>query len=246
MSRFVKLALATVTMAALALTAAGFTEAGAAAAATRATGPALYSDQYAGYQATGRLFRYVSTTVTVQARTLSYLFSGSAVIGLSGGRYTASISVDPGGGADSVVYSSSVTGLGTFNLAPRVGDRLAISIFFDQPAQLVFYTVADLTRHTTETHNYFVGRAIYSRASLTVQIDRVPSVKPPAADKRLWQFTGTRLTTYIGVHGTITGPWTTHKMIIISTGTASGPVIVSPSGLSACGRYFTAWLRARH
>jgi hypothetical protein len=52
--------LATVTVAALALTAAGSTDAGAVTA-----GPAVCSDQHAGYQAAGRWFRYVATTVTV-------------------------------------------------------------------------------------------------------------------------------------------------------------------------------------
>jgi hypothetical protein len=84
MSQFVKRMLATVTVAALALTAAGCADAGAATAGSRATGPAVYSDQHAGYQAAGRWFRYVATTVTVPSRTLSYLNSGSAFIGLNG------------------------------------------------------------------------------------------------------------------------------------------------------------------
>jgi hypothetical protein len=54
----------TATVAAFALTIAGSTGTGAATAATRA-GPAVYSDQHAGYQAAGRWFRYVATTVTV-------------------------------------------------------------------------------------------------------------------------------------------------------------------------------------
>ena len=66
------------------------------------------------------------------------------------------------------------------------------------------------------------------------------SVVPPAASTRLWQFTGSRLTTYSGDHGTITGPWTTSKMITTTTGTASGTVIASPSGLSSNGRDFAA------
>jgi hypothetical protein len=158
MSQFVKRMLGTVTVAALALTAAGCTDAGAATAASRATGPAVYSDQHAGYQAAARWFRYVATTVTVRPRTL-----------------------------------------------PRL---------------------------------------IYSAARLWVQTDRVLSVVPPAAGTRLWQFTRSRLTTYSGDHGTITGPWTTSKIITTTTGTASGTVIVSPSGLCNGGRDFTAWFRA--
>jgi hypothetical protein len=242
MSQFVKRMLAMATVAALALTAAGCTDAGAAAAASRATGPAVYSDQQAGYQAAGRWFRYVATTVTVPPRTLSYLNSGSAFIGLNG-RYAAWINVDPGGGADSVGYAATNVGTGPFRLAPRVGDRLAISIYYDQRGY-IFFTVTDLTRPATQTVMLYVSRLIYSAARLWVQIDRVLSVVPPAVGARLWQFTGSRLTTYSGDHGTIAGPWTTSKMITTTTGTASGTVIVSPSGLSSGGRDFTAWFRA--
>ena len=243
MSQFVERMLATVTVAALALTAAGCSDAGAATASSRATGPVVYSDQHAGYQAAGRWFRYVATTVTVPPRTLSYLDSGSAFIGLNG-RYAAWINVDPGGGADSVGYAATNVGTGPFRLAPRVGDRLAISIYYDQRGH-IFFTVTDLTRPVTQTMVVYVGRLIYSAASLWVQTDRVLSVVPPAVGTRMWQFTGSRLTTYSGDHGTITGPWTTSKMITTTTGTASGTVIVSPSGLSSNGQNFAAWLRHR-
>jgi hypothetical protein len=243
MSQFVERMLATVTVAALALTAAGCSDAGAATASSRATGPVVYSDQHAGYQAAGRWFRYVATTVTVPPRTLSYLDSGSAFIGLNG-RYAAWINVDPGGGADSVGYAATNVGTGPFRLAPRVGDRLAISIYYDQRGH-IFFTVTDLTRPATQTMVLYVGRLIYLAARLWVQTDRVLSVVPPAASTRLWRFTGSRLTTYSGDHGTITGPWTTSKMITTTTGTASGTVIVSPSGLSSGGRNFAAWLRHR-
>ena len=242
MSQFVERMLATVTVAALALTAAGCSDAGAATASSRATGPVVYSDQHAGYQAAGRWFRYVATTVTVPPRTLPYPNGGSAFIGLNG-RYPALIGVDPGGGTDSVGYAGFNVGTGTFRLAPRVGDRLAISIYYDQRGH-IFFTVTDLTRPATQTMVLYVGRLIYSAASLWVQTDRVVSVVPPAADTRLWQFTRSRLTTYSGDHGTIAGPWTTSKMIT-TTGTASGTVIVSPSGLSSGGRNFAAWLRHR-
>ena len=242
MSQLVKRMLGTVTVAALALTAAGCTDAGATTAASRAAGPAVYSDQHAGYQAAGRWFRYVATTVTVPPRTLSYLNSGSAFIGLNG-RYAVWINVDPGGGADSVGYAATNAGTGPFRLAPRVGDRLAISIYHDRRGY-IYFTVTDLTRAATQTMMLYVGRLNYSAARLWVQTDRVRSVVPPAAATRLWRFTGSRLTTYSGNHGTITGQWTTSKMITTTTGTASGPVIVSPSGLSRSGRDFTAWLRA--
>jgi hypothetical protein len=248
MSRFVKRMLTMVTVAALALTAAGLTGAGAAAVASRAAGPAIYTRQLAGYQAAGRWFRYVAATVTVPPRTLPnpYTIPGngpdsSAFVGLDGG-HAAWISVHPGGGADSVGWNATSRGLGSFRLRPRVGDRLAASVYYDQRGR-VFFTVTDLTRPATQTVVRNVGRVVYSAADLLVPIGLGSPAGPPAADTRLWQFTGSRLTTYSGARGTITGPWTTSKMIITSTGTASGTVIVSPSGLSAGGRDFGVWLR---
>ena len=154
------------------------------------------------------------------------------------------IGVQTLGAGDSVGYAATNVGTGPFRLAPRVGDRLAISIYYDQRGH-IFFTVTDLTRPATQTMVLYVGRLIYSAASLWVQTDRVRSVVPPAADTRLGQFTRSRLTTYSGDHGTIAGPWTTSKMITTTTGTASGTVIVSPSGLSSGGRNFAAWLRHR-
>src|SRR5260370_23707154 len=211
MARLTKRMLATVTVAALALTAAGFTGAGAATAASRAAGPALYSDQHAGYQAAGRWFRYVATTVTVPPRTLPHVNSGSAFIGLNG-RYPAGINVDPGGGPDSVGYEDFGVGTGPFWLAPRVGDRLAISIYYDQRAH-IFFTVTDLTRPATQTVMLYVGRLIYSAARLWVQTDRVLSVVPPAADTRLWQFTVGRPTRNHGVQSSLEAPSATNQVI---------------------------------
>jgi hypothetical protein len=144
---------------------------------------------------------------------------------------------------ESVGWAATSRGLGWFRLSPRVGDRLAVSVYYDQRGH-VFYTVTDLTRPATQTVVRNVGRVVYSAADLWVPIGLGVPADPPAADTRLWQFTGSRLTTYSGDRGTITGPWTTRKMITTSTGTASGTVIVSPSGLSAGGRDFSAWLRA--
>jgi hypothetical protein len=81
----------------------------------------------------------------------------------------------------------------------------------------------------------------YLNARLFVFVDN--SVTPPAADKLLWRFTDSRLTTYSGVHGTVLGPWTTSKIVVTTTSTASGTVVASPTGLSNGGRDFGVWLR---
>lgn len=62
---------------------------------------------------------------------------------------------------------------------------------------------------------------------------------------RLSRKSGAKLTTYTGIHGTVTGPWQTSQLIQTSTGTASGKVLRSPSGLWHGGANFGIWLRHR-
>ena len=135
MSRFVRRVLTTATVAALALTTAGFTGAGAAMVASRATGPAVYSDQHAGYQAAGRWFRYVATTVTVPPARPP--LPGIAAFRLHRAEWQVlrhGINVDPrrGGRRTALAMPPPTWAPGRSGSAPRVGDRLAISIYYDQ------------------------------------------------------------------------------------------------------------------
>jgi hypothetical protein len=168
--------------------------------------------------------------------------NGAVGIALSGRPGTASISVAPGGGTGSIWWLASYHNQLPFRLAPRVGDRLALSIYYDQLGH-TYFTATDITRGATQTVRVTVGDVIYSQASLTASIDPAVTL-PPATDTRLWQFTGSRVTTYRGDRGTLTGPWTTSALIDTSTGTNSGRVAASPSALSNGGQDFGVWLRA--
>lgn len=237
MSRFVKSMFTAAAVGALALTSVG-TAVGAAAAAPGSMGAPSYSSAWAGYQAGGgRWFRYISTTVTVPPRVVPRAHGGSATVWLSGkgSVVPAQIIVAPGGGAGSVGWNG-----GLFKVSPRVGDRLQLSIFYDQRGH-DYLTVTDLTRHVTQTVRWNVPKMTYLNARLFVFVDN--TVTRPQADKPLWRFTDSRLTTYSGVHGTLLGPWTTSKIIVTTTSTAKGAVIASPSGLSNGGRDFGVWLR---
>jgi hypothetical protein len=234
----------------IALTTAGLAGTAAwATAATQALGPPSYdgvTSYDAGYAAHGRWFRFVSTTLTVAPLTVAdprHSGNSAPAVALSGrSPVTASISVAPGGGTSSVWWLASYHNQLPFRLAPRVGDRLALSIFYDQHGH-TYFTATDTTQRTTQTVKVTVGNVIYSQASLTASID--PAVTPPpATDTRLWRFSSTRLTTYTGVHGTMLGPWTTSEVIDTSTGTSSGRVAASPSQLSNNGQSFGVWLRA--
>jgi hypothetical protein len=227
-----------------AVAAAGFTTAalaGAAApamAATGSMGPAIYTQPFAGYEAGGgRWFRYVSATLTLQPPQASSSGPIAAAISLQhgglGGTPSAALIVMATG--DRVLCSCG----GTFGISPGYGDRLAVSIYYDRHGH-DYFTVTDLTQHATQTLREAVPAVVYDGAGLLGEAD---GVRPPPADVRQWQFTGSHLTTYTGAHGTITGPWTTSPVIATSTGTPSGVVVQSPSPLHDGGQNFGVWLR---
>ena len=237
-------------VAGIALTTAGLAGgAGPAMAATQSLGPPTYNPVDAGYDAQGRWFRFVSSTLTVPPRIVSQDNDGSAFIGIHATCHgpcappDAYIFVAPGGGPGTVEYQGSLTA-GSFRVSPQVGDRLAISIYYDRHGH-TYFTAADLTQHTTQTVRLKSGgiSPVFDHAQLDVLV--AGTVPPPAADTRLWNFTGSHLTTYTGVHGTVLGPWQTSQSIKTTDGTATGTVVASPSDLSNGGQDFGVWLR-RH
>ncbi len=230
----------------IALTTAGLAGAAVpAVAATRSLGPPEYSSAWVGYGTSGRWFRYVSTTVTVPPQVVppspgAPSQRGDATIWLNGigSVVPTQITVAPGGGP---VSWGDPGGSGTFRVSPRIGDRLALSVYYDQHGH-VYLTATDITRHTTQTVRTNVPKMTYLTARLFAWVYN--DVTPPLADTPLWQFTNSRVTTYSGDHGTLVGPWTTSKTIVSTASTASGTVIASPSGLRNGGQDFDAWLRA--
>ena len=210
------------------------------------TGAAAYNHGWAG-DATGggRWFRYVSTTVTIPPRTIHGAAAGSAFIALQHAKPTglpeAMMSAGSGGGAGSVTYTAYASGGGALAVSPHVGDRLALSIYYDQHGH-DYFTATDITQRTTRTVRLNVGTVVYDLARLGG--GPASNASPPAADIQLWQFAGSHVTTYSGDHGTILGPWTTSEVSVTSTGTASGTIVASPSALRDNGQSFGVWLRA--
>ena len=222
--------------------------AGAATAAPRSMGPVDYNTGVAGYRDTGRWFRYVSTVVTVPPSSSP---AGAAFIYLvhNGGptpRSYAYILVQPGGGSGSIGYDSLYLSgpPRTLALSPRAGDRLALSIYYDRRGHLQFSaTDVTLGESATATTAADLSGGQYTAAELFAGTSS-NAASPPAADIRLWAFSGSHITTYRGNHGTITGPWTTHKLIATTSGTSAGTVLLSPSGLWNSGANFGIWQRA--
>jgi len=163
MHRHITRALCTAAAAAVTLGTLGLAGAGSpATAAARSISPPGYSPSWAGYSVGGgRWFRYITTTVTVPP-----IEGGSGVdIGLSHGLPVgepfAELSVEQGGGSGSVRAHVSPEGYGTLPLSPRVGDQLAVSIYYDQHGH-DYFTASDTTQHITRTIRLTTGRVVYN------------------------------------------------------------------------------------
>jgi hypothetical protein len=237
--------------AAAAFTLAGLAGAAAPAiAATHLPGQRIYNVENAGYLASGRSFRFLSTTVTVPPRILPKANDGFVAIGIAAscpgqcGPPSAWIFVQPGGGPGSVIYQGFTTA-GMFKISPDVGDQLTVSVYYDRHGHN-YFTATDLTQHTTQTIRLTLPggmHPVYDRAWLDASV--TGDVAPPAADTRLWKLTSTRLTTYTGVHGTLEGPWQLTKLVKTADGTATGAVVTSPSAPRNGGQNFGIFLRHR-
>jgi hypothetical protein len=221
-----------------------------ASAATQSLSPPVYSIGAAGYQAQGRWFRFASTTLTVPPRSVPKANAGDAVIRIyatirgEGSPPSDAIGVSPGGGPGSIYYQGFPNG-GEFKVSPNIGDQLTVSVYYDRQGHN-YFTATDLTQHTTQTiRETSPGgmRPVYDNAELDSAV--IGDVTPPAADTRLWEFTGTRLTTYTGVHGTVQGPWQLTEAVRTTDGTSTGAVVASPSAPVNGGQDFGIWLRHR-
>ncbi|HEV2374568.1 MAG TPA: hypothetical protein VGS19_20695 [Streptosporangiaceae bacterium] len=224
----------------------GLAGSGAAAAGTHAaTHPVVYTSSQAGYSTTGRLFRFVDTTVKVPAAG-TYNTYAEVVLG---GTHAApvTLAVKAGGGPNSVGWAVGVPpfgmGGGTLSrVAPKPGDTVFIALYYDRADGGVTATATDLTTKATQSFGISPGtHAQFNAAEVAGVVDNPKS--PPATDLRLWQATNSAVTTYTGVHGTLTGNWITNQIIDTTNGGPTGHVVMSPSPLFNNGANFGCWLR---
>jgi hypothetical protein len=226
----------------------GLTAAGTAGAAT---GPVVFNRHFAGYHTAlhgNWRFRYVATTVPVKACRIAPSKNPSAQIQLfTGTKWGAIIGVFCNGGVGSVVFfdqkSATTHSQGAFQLSPRVGDRLRISIKRNVPGHQDSFTATNLRTGRSQTvvvttstavvyHHAFVGSFIRHNADAGTL---------PATNRLLWTLQNSRVVTYGGVSGTLTGPWATVKDIDRTPG---GITVMFPGNLSAGGGGFSTFLHA--
>lgn len=141
-----------------------------------AAGP-MYMDSAAGYAATGRWFRYVTTTLAVPAESPSETGSMAQVMLATSGGASMALQVIPGGGPDSVTYGGTGLGVHALNLSPAAGHSLTISVLYDQHGHVRF----------TATNNR-TGRAPPIRALTTLASLRDGAARHPRLRSCLVKF----------------------------------------------------------
>lgn len=224
---------------------AGTTAATATAGTHTAAYPVTYTSSQGGYTVSGRWLRFVATTVKVPAAG-SYSHYAEVVLGGSGVS-PVTLAVKAGGGLGSVGWSVGVPpfgmGGGTLSkVVPAVGDTVLIDLYYNRAGGGVIATAADVTTGATQNVSISPGtKAVFTTAEVACVLSNPAS--PPSGDMRLWQFTNSAVTTYTGVHGTMTGPWSTGQVVDTTNGHSTGQIVMSPSFLFNNGANFGAWLR---
>ena len=207
--------------------------------------PTIATSSRAGYMDSGRWFRFVGTTVKVPAAGAQQHYAKVALRGQNVAGVT--LGIKPGGGVGSVGWAVGVAPFGmggsALNIAPAVGDTVRIDLYYDKTGGGVIATATDLTTKVTANQTISEGKsAIFNKAEIGTVLHNPAS--SPIADARLWQFTDTAVTTTTGVHGTVTGPWTTTMAIDTINGQPGGQVVMSPSFLFNNDANFGVWARA--
>ena len=259
-------AAAGVTAGTLGLSAAGAANAAVSRAAGGGTiGPTMATTSTAGYEASGRDFRYISSTITVPDTSFltglypqeyiqlsngslgggdQYIRAGieSCVVAQSYG-YTCT----PGSWVSFVeAFNNSLNGpyFAHYSELSGVnqGDGVNFSIYYDEQGnELHFVITPPSTSGPVEYYKTQAYGAIFQYADAVDDFTNstgVPIALPPFIHSfRINQFLQGAITTEHGLRGSFVGPWTTSPIIATSNGLLppSGTTRVSPSPLWSDG-----------
>jgi hypothetical protein len=227
--------------------------------------PLIGTTSQAGYEASGRYFRYISSTLTVPDTSFltglypqeyiqlsngslgggdQYVRAGieSCIVARSYGATCTTGSwvsyVEAVNNSLSGVYFSHYSELSGVNQ----GDGVNFSIYFDQEGNELHFVITPPS--TSGPVQYYKTRAygpIFDHAAALDDFTNstgVPIALPPFVHAfRINQFLQGALTTYSGSRGSFIGPWTTSRVIATSNGLLppSGTTRVSPTPLWSDG-----------
>ena len=258
-------AAAGVTAGTLGLTAVGAANAAVSRAASGNIGPTMATTSTAGYEASGRDFRYISSTITVPDTAFLTGFYPQEYIQLSngslgGGDQYIRAGIESCVVAESFGYSctpgSWVSFVEAFNNSlngpyfahyselsgVNQGDGVNFSIFYDEAGnELHFVITPPSTSGPVEYYKTQAYGAIFQYADAVddfTDSTGVPIALPPFIHSfRINQFLQGAITTENGTQGSFAGPWTTSPVVATSNGLVYplGTTRVSPTALWSDG-----------
>ncbi len=258
-------AAAGVTAGTLGLTAVGAADAAVSHTASGNIGPTMATTSTAGYEASGRDFRYISSTITVPDTSFLTGLYPQEYIQLSNGSLASGDQYVRAGIESCIVARSYgavcttgswVSYVEAFNNSlngpyfahyselsgVNQGDGVNFSIFYDEPGnELHFVITPPPTSGPAEYYKTQAYGAIFQYADAVDDFTNstgVPIALPPFVRAfRINQFLQGALTTYRGSRGSFIGKWTTSAVIATSNGLLppSGTTRVSPTPLWSDG-----------
>jgi hypothetical protein len=227
--------------------------------------PLIGTTSQAGYEASGRYFRYISATLTVPDTSFLTGFYPQEYIQLSNGSLASGDQYVRAGIESCIVArtygavcttGSWVSYVEAFNNSlsgpyfahyselsgVNQGDGVNFSVFFDQEGNELHFVITPPS--TSGPVEYYKTRAygpIFDHAAALDDFTNstgVPIALPPFVQSfRINQFLQGALTTYSGSRGSFIGQWTTSQVIATSNGLLppSGTTRVSPTALWSDG-----------
>ena len=267
MTRFRKTALAVCAVA-------GATLALAAPAHASVNAVTVYTSNEAGWQAHGNgwNFRYLQANVTLPDITTSTFrasFAGyGASLRLANGAQIADvgISTTPDSTTYNAAFAVELSDAHTINCSNTsspgmpAGDTVTMSLYYDYPAGVLQYKVADHDNGATFAgscldHGQFFGSAQVV-AGFSANDWSPATVHAVSGHHPLVRFNSTVVTSRTGIRssiGTGSGHWPTQKVAMTSDGTSTGTLLasvpfawgkfaVSPDNVVRDGRNFTVWM----
>jgi hypothetical protein len=225
--------------------------AAAAPAAPRVIYGNLYTTSQAGYRTgfgTGWRFRWAVTRVRVFACADEGALHGweanGVVLGANSRRIQAEISVGcatMGAGAG-VEYKLTRRGKrvkqGLLSLHPRAGERVQLSIYYDQGKGRIEFGAK--LRRASVTRSIRIGRkADFLGAQIGSMFGKTDHKKFHPV--RVGHFTDCHVTSYNVTRGTLLGPWPTNRVLATKGAKPTGFLIARPGRLRAGGAAFPVW-----
>jgi hypothetical protein len=238
-----------ITVLSAAIVGTGFGLTALAGSASASTAPRTYTPDSSGYSVTHAQFRYVQDTVYLRSPSMFTKVDDGVswethLFGTKGGQgVSADIIIGGDPQTDSAAYHPSadvngkrITLQGDMNFS--AGQSVTESIYYNKASGVVSVNVFDANGDSAFGQSH-VGIVSFNNPRIYGGFDAGSSFVAPSSAVTLARFTGVKLTTYSGHHGTIAGPYSHNKVLATSDGTSSGTVRAMPSGLSHSGSSFS-------